>query len=230
MSDIENNLLSDISTDYSSDEEDPRDWDAHLGAENVQALRDFLAEQCPANVALHECQLDKGACDNTAGNTHEERREKFEARVAASWESLYNSCEKKFKGTSLWSAFLAVEMREGEETTSDVLEDFWGDVYETWMLVANGDARAMLKPLKSDPRILTMAEIHRNISMSPKNMTEMASAVLRVEDPDIYAVRRAIEDIHNSNRRNEDDAMMWNFPAANDVLKHLVKWYKPTYY
>jgi hypothetical protein len=216
-----------IDTDEDSeDSEEPRDWDTLLGTENVQALRDWLAEQCPAYVALHKCHLDTGAWDNTAGKTHEERREKYEARVAASWKYLYKSCEKEFKDTGLCTAFLSVELREDEDDAHDVLEDFWSDVYETWMLVANGEAREMLKPLKNGLMIITMADIHRKVAMSPKIMTELASAVLQIKNPDMYAISQVIDDINDSNRRNEDDAMLWNFPAARDVLKHLVAYVK----
>lgn len=216
--------IPDSMIDTDEEEEELRDWKMLLGGEeHVDSLRDWLAGRCPAHVALHDCQLDKGVWENTKGKTHEERREKFEARIAADWERVYETCEKQFSDTPLWSAFLAVERREDENHPYDVLEDFWGDNYETWMVVGNEEAREMLKPLKSGMELLAMAEIHRNIAMSSKNMTEMASTILSVNRPDVYAVRRAIDSINESNQCNEDDAMMWNFPAARDVLTHLVR-------
>ncbi len=225
MSDTDE-LSDTLSTDYSSDEEF-RDWDALLGTKNKETLRDWLADQCPAYVCLHDCHLHTGVWDNTTGKTHEERREKYQARLTASWNELYALCQKAFQGTDLRTNLLAVERREDETEAYEVLEDFWGDLRETWMVVANGDARDALRPLKNGLEILTMAEIHRKVAMSPKNMTELASAVLRLENPNIYAIRRTIDDIDGSNRRDDDDAMMWNFPAAQSVLKHLVACHRP---
>ena len=217
--------MSDFDISEDSDDED-RDWNTLLGKENREKLIDYLAELCPAYVGLHECQLEKNIWENMKG-TPEERRDKYMEKEIESFQQVYKKVMGTFKGQEVLEKFLSIPLRDSEENHSEVLEDFWTDNRETWMYVANGDAREILKPLKPGLELMTMAEVHRKISMSSINMTDLASTILSVDNPDVYAISRHIDEMEEKNYPREDDAMMWNFPAANDVLKHLAKCYKP---
>ena len=140
---------------------------------------------------------------------------------------MYTKVIEKFQGQEVLEKFLSIPLRDTEENHTEVLEDFWTDNRETWMYVANGDARAIIKTLKPGLELEVMANIHKKISMSDINMTELASTILSVANPDVYAISRLIDEMEQKNYPRENDAMMWNFPAANDVLKHLAKCYKP---
>ena len=215
----------DISEEDSDYEED-RDWDALLGTTNKTKLIDYLGELCPAYLGLHEGRLEKNIWENLRG-TPEERRDKYMEKQIESFNEVYAKVLKTFKGQEVLEKFLSIPLRDSEENHSEVLEDFWTDNRETWMYVANGDAREIIKPLKPGLELMTMAEVHRKISMSCINMTDLASTILSVDNPDVYAISRCIDEMEEKNYPREDDAMMWNFPAANDVLKHLAKCYKP---
>jgi len=220
-------ILSYESSGYTEDtEEEYRDWDALLGTDGKNVLLEWLAERCPAELGLHDCRLDPGAWDNTKGKTYEERQEAYQKRRLASSKNVHTLFQQKFAGTELLEKFMAIEKKEDEEGDWEVLEDFWIDLRTGWMYVANGDAREILRPLKDGQEILVMAEIHRKIALSPINMTEIVSAIRQVENPDIYGIGRAVDEINESGRPTEDDAMMWNYPAANSVLKYLAKCYE----
>ena len=75
-------------------------------------------------------------------------------------------------------------------------------------------------------RLSSRSGINAGASWSPDGKT-IALTLAPKGDPDIYAISRAIDEINKSNRPTSDDAMMWNFPAARDVLQHLAKCYKP---
>ena len=200
-----------------SDEED-RKWDTLLGKEHVTTLMDWLASKCPGCLALHDCALEKGAWETCKG-TPEEKVQQFEAKSKASMESLYQTFLQTFEGTPLLKQFLQIERRENEDDTMDVLEDFWADHQEPWMCIANGEARTRLKAVRVGMEVLVMAEIHRKIALSNTNLTHVASRILEVKNPCVYAVDRMLDQV---NGPYEDDAMMWNLPAANDVLDHLI--------
>jgi hypothetical protein len=209
-------LDSDCFVDFDDEE---RDWAALLGDEHAVDLTEWLADQCPHYVALHECQLDKGVWENcTRGKPQAEKAKAFDAVCTESMGALYAAFETAFGGSPLPERLRAVELRDGETEAMDVLEDFWADHQEPWMCVANGDARRMLKG-RVGMEVLVMADVHRQIAMSGANMTEFASAILAVDRPCPYAVERALK---KHRGRPEDDAMAWNYPAANDVLRRLV--------
>ena len=134
-------------------------------------------------------------------------------------ESLYQTFLQTFGGTPLLERFLRIERREDEDDAMDVLEDFWADHREPWMHVANEDARARLKTIRVGTEVLVMAEIHRKIALSNINLTGVASRILKVPNPCVYAVSRMLDNVTGP---SDDDAMMWNLPAANDVLDHLI--------
>lgn len=205
---------------YEESWEDPdREWDVLLGPDHVATLTDWLGALCPATLGLHECRLDDGARVNARGNTPQERYDAYTTRLIDSSKELYSKFQKKFP--DIFELFSKIERREDEEDW-EVLDDFWQSVQKEWMFVANEDARAILKPLQDGRDILTMASIHRRIAMSPFNMTNFASAVIKVDNPDVYAVSKAVDKVSG---QVEDDAMFWNFPAATDVLRHLAAHY-----
>jgi hypothetical protein len=218
--------MSDFDISEDSDYEEDREWDVLLGAANKNKLIDYLAELCPAYLGLHEGRLEKNIWENLKG-THEERRDQYAEREIESFGEVYAKVMETFKGKDVLDKFLSIPLRDSEENHSEVLEDFWADNSSTWMYVANGDAREIIKPLKPSMELETMADVHRKISMSCINMTELASTILSLDNPDVYAISRCIDEMEEKNYPREDDAMMWNFPAANDVLKHLAKCYKP---
>lgn len=210
------------SDDFVDFDDEDRDWADLLGEEHVTSLTDWLAEHCPRYVALHECRLDKGLWENCArGKSQEDKVKAFEVVCTESMRALYAAFETAFGGSPLPEKLRAVEFRDGETEPMDVLEDFWADHQEPWMCVANEDARRMLKGRVGN-EVLVMADVHRKIAMSSANMTEFASAVLAVAKPCPYAVDRALK---KHRGHPEDDAMAWNYPAANDVLRHLVETY-----
>ena len=215
--DLFKNMSSDDSLFFDSDEEE-REWETLLGKEHVTALIDWLALKCPGCLALHECALEKGAWETCKG-TPEEKVQEFEAKCKASMESLYQTFLQTFGGTPLLERFLRIERREDEDDAMDVLEDFWADHREPWMHVANEDARARLKTIRVGTEVLVMAEIHRKIALSNINLTGVASRILKVPNPCVYAVSRMLDNVTGP---SDDDAMMWNLPAANDVLDHLI--------
>ena len=218
--------MSDFDISEDSDYEEDREWDELLGVANKTKLIDYLAELCPAYLGLHEGRLEKNIWENLKG-TQEERRDKFMKKEIESFNEVYAKVIEKFKGQEVLENFLSIPLRDTEENHTEVLEDFWTDNRETWMYVANGDARAIIKTLKPGLELEVMANIHKKISMSDINMTELASTILSVANPDVYAISRLIDEMEQKNYPRENDAMMWNFPAANDVLKHLAKCYKP---
>ena len=218
--------MSDFDISEDSDYEEDREWDELLGVANKTKLIDYLAELCPAYLGLHEGRLEKNIWENLKG-TQEERRDKFMKKEIESFNEVYAKVLEKFKGQEVLEKFLSIPLRDTEENHTEVLEDFWTDNRETWMYVANGDARAIIKTLKPGLELEVMANIHKKISMSDINMTELASTILSVANPDVYAISRLIDEMEQKNYPRENDAMMWNFPAANDVLKHLAKCYKP---
>lgn len=215
----------DISEEDSDYEED-REWESLLGVANKTKLIDYLAELCPAHLGLHGGRLENNIWENLKG-THEERRDKFMEKEIQSFNEVYAKVMEKFKGQEVLEKFLSIPLRDSEDNHSEVLEDFWGDNNKTWMYVANGDAREIIKTLKPGMELEVMAKVHKKISMSDINMTELASTILSVANPDVYAISRLIDEMEEKNYPRENDAMMWNFPAANDVLKHLAKCYKP---
>ncbi len=218
--------MSDFDISEDSDYEEDREWDELLGVANKTKLIDYLAELCPAHLGLHGGRLENNIWENLKG-THEERRDKFMEKEIQSFNEVYAKVLEKFKGQEVLEKFLSIPLRDSEENHSEVLEDFWGDNNKTWMYVANGDAREIIKTLKAGMELEVMAKIHKKISMSDINMTELASTILSVANPDVYAISRLIDEMEQKNYPRENDAMMWNFPAANDVLKHLAKCYKP---
>lgn len=207
-----------------SDYEEDREWDTLLT--NKTTLVDYLAELCPAYVGLHEGRLENNVWENLKG-THEDRRDQYLQKQIESFNEVYTKVMDTFKGQEVIHQFLSIPLRESEESHVDVLEDFWADHRRTWMHVANGDARDIIKPLKESMELEVMAKVHKKISMSCINMTELASTILAVDKPDVYAISRCIDEMKEQHYPPEDDAMMWNFPAANDVLKHLARCYQP---
>lgn len=218
--------MSDFDISEDSDYEEDRDWDAVLGVENKKKLIEYLAELCPAYVGLHECQLEKNIWENLKGSDVDRQKQYMEKEIE-SFKKVYAKVMEKFRGQEVLEKFFSISLRDSEENHLEVLEDFWTDNRETWMYVANGDARAIIKTLKPGLELMTMADIHKKISMSDINMTELASSILSTDNPDVYAISRLIDEMEQKNYPRENDAMMWNFPAANDVLKHLAKCYKP---
>ncbi len=182
---------------------------------------------CPAHVGLHECRLAKGIWENTSGKTHEEKHDKYNDRVLASSIEVYNKFKDKFKDTDLFKAFASIDLRDDEERMWEVLDDFWSAVRKEWMYVANEEARNILRPLKDSHMILAMAEIHQKIALSNINMTAVASEILSLDNPDIYAISRTIDEIKEYSPDVPENVMMWNFPAARDVLKKLAQCYTP---
>ena len=150
----------------------------------------------------------------------EERDAAYLKRCIESSKDIYAKFQQLFP--AIYQQFSTISKRDDEEEDWEIFDEFWQSVRMNWMLVANGDAREILKPLRDSHKILTMASIHRKISMSSINMTNFASAVLALKRPDIYSVSRAVDDVNGA---YENDAMYWNFPAATDVLRHLAVTY-----
>ena len=228
MSDTDDYSTHDSMIDSDEDEEEERDWDSLLEPKFATQLIHFLGEKCPAYVCLHRGRLHNNVWENTYGKNASERHEKYEKCLEKSWHEIYALCATHFQGED-WTRWEQIPLREEEEPW-EILEDFWLQKYENWMLITNGDVRDILKPLESkvdDPEdIRTLASIHYKMAMSNANMTSLCSQICKIEKPNIYAVLRAIEE---TNRNYEpdyskpQDEFMWNMPAARDTLNHLVK-------
>jgi len=215
--------IPDSMIDSDEEGEELRDWDALLGSENQTKLLNWLGDHCPAYICLHRGRLHNNIWENTSGNSHSDRRQKYEEKICTAWKEIYQLCQHHFEG-KLWERFQSIPKTEDEEEEWEILEDFWADLQQDWMLVANGDARELLKPLKNSHDIITLAKIHHSMAMSNANMTALSSAICKMNRPDIHSVLRTIENINEKHVPDYSsmDEYMWNFPAATDTLKFLV--------
>jgi len=206
----EESLLSDDSLIDDSDEWGEEEWEGLLGSkEAVERVVQWMAKKCPGNELLHT---------NSLRDDHSYNEQRYKVHEKLLWDAfrhiLREDCLK-----------FEEKRKEYEEEIGDsILTDFFLTYRQPWMVVGHEDLRPKMRTLKDQDNVYNLAKIHRLISMADRNMTEITSQILDLEDPDPFWIYHGLRDMDLSDPRGGSyENFGMNLGCARDVANHLIK-------